>query len=85
MDCYHPNVNTIVIVLCNITVAVYVANTQDTMLTVCVLVDQSYTCTHQRSLCPCGSDLRDERGNIDADNTRTTFFVGWTYFRQPLQ
>jgi len=46
VDSYHPNSNTIVVVPCNIIVAVYVANTQDAMLTVCVLVDHSYTCTH---------------------------------------
>ena len=33
--CYHPYGNTIVIVLCNIIVVVYVANTQATLLTIC--------------------------------------------------
>ena len=84
MDCYHPNGNTVVIVPCNITVAVYVAITQDTLLTVYVLLDHSYTCTHQRSLCLCGSELRDELANIDTDNTCTTLLVGLTYFGQPL-
>jgi len=75
---------TVVIVPSNITVAVYVANTHTALLTACAVVDHSYTCTHQRSLCPCGSELRDELANIDTVNMRTTLIVGWTYFRQLL-
>jgi len=48
----------------------------------CAIVDQSYTCTHQRLLCLCGSELRDELANIYTDTTRTTLLVAWTYFGQ---
>ena len=37
MGCYHPYGNTIVIVLCNIIVVVYVSNTQVILLTICAV------------------------------------------------
>ena len=58
--CYHPYGNTIIIALCNITVVVYVANTQATLLTMCRCGSELHMHSLIFTMRPCGSELRAE-------------------------